>query len=395
MEANSDTAEGGTGGLVHGGALLDQLRQGWTPLPNRVVLSLVLAGLRVRLSRSVVTMVTVVLAIAFLTYTGLTTKLHRNLAGMAIELSELAGIAGREVRQAVASLEGLDLAAGLRGGPRDWLRVWTPPPAGDLEKRLAAMDARAEATSTAISELQRALELRHWLDGKSRGKAGEDSVEAARTYFRLEARRLLSGFSAPSLWSAEQLIQAKFLAEALREHPASPPAAPLIADVVRLEESKRSGVRLVTSLRKAGVNIEATLAGNVAGTWVIVMALMLCTVGIANAMLMSVTERFREIGTMKCLGAQDGLVVKLFLLESAFLGVAGALLGIALGVFIALAAAVFQFGTFGLKGFPILSGLDIIGLALLSGILLAVVGTAYPAILASRMKPVDALRVDE
>ena len=49
--------------------------------------------------------------------------------------------------------------------------------------------------------------------------------------------------------------------------------------------------------------------------WLVSMSLIVCVVGIANAMLMSVTERFREIGTMKCLGALDGFVVRLFLLE--------------------------------------------------------------------------------
>ena len=49
--------------------------------------------------------------------------------------------------------------------------------------------------------------------------------------------------------------------------------------------------------------------------WLIGLSLLVCVVGIANAMLMSVTERFREIGTMKCLGALDSFIVKLFLLE--------------------------------------------------------------------------------
>src|SRR5262249_9292677 len=47
--------------------------------------------------------------------------------------------------------------------------------------------------------------------------------------------------------------------------------------------------------------------------WLVVMSLVVCTVGISNSMLMSVTERFKEIGTMKCLGALDSFIVKLFL----------------------------------------------------------------------------------
>jgi len=225
-------------------------------MPGRVILLLVLAGLRVRLSRSVVTMATVVLAIAFLTYMGMTGRLTYNLAVLS---EELAGV--------------------------------------------------------------------------------KSVIEAA--------------------------------------------------------EGQPDGVALTTLLRRAGVNIESTLQGGIADTWVIIMALMLCTVGIANAMLMSVTERFREIGTMKCLGAQDSLVVKLFLLESAFLGIAGAVMGILLGLGVTLAAGWLQFGGYVFAGFPIREGINVMGLALLAGILLAVVGTLYPAVLAARMKPVDALRIDE
>src|SRR5262245_34453757 len=61
--------------------------------------------------------------------------------------------------------------------------------------------------------------------------------------------------------------------------------------------------------------------------WLVVMSLIVCTVGIANSMLMSVTERFKEIGTMKCLGAMDGFIVKLFLLEAGFLGMVASVLG--------------------------------------------------------------------
>src|SRR5438093_13182513 len=61
--------------------------------------------------------------------------------------------------------------------------------------------------------------------------------------------------------------------------------------------------------------------------WLVTLSLIVCTVGIANSMLMSVTERFKEIGTMKCLGAMDGFIVKLFLLEAGFLGIVASLLG--------------------------------------------------------------------
>jgi hypothetical protein len=50
--------------------------------------------------------------------------------------------------------------------------------------------------------------------------------------------------------------------------------------------------------------------------WIIILSLLVCVVGIVNAQLMAVTERFREIGTMKCLGALDRFILRLFILES-------------------------------------------------------------------------------
>jgi ABC-type antimicrobial peptide transport system permease subunit len=125
------------------------------------------------------------------------------------------------------------------------------------------------------------------------------------------------------------------------------------------------------------------------------MALLTCVVGIANAMLMSVTERYREIGTMKCLGAVDGLVVKLFLIESGFMGVIGGVLGIILGFIVALIASALQYGSYGLSHFPLAGSGVVIFWAVIFGVLLSVLGAAGPAWQASRMKPVDALRVDE
>ena len=129
--------------------------------------------------------------------------------------------------------------------------------------------------------------------------------------------------------------------------------------------------------------------------WLTAISLLVCVVGITNAMLMSVTERFREIGTMKCLGALDGLVVKLFLMESSFLGIVGAVMGIVFGMLVAAGAAMLQFGTMGLHYFPAAYGGWMALISVGCGVLLALLGTAGPAIMAARMRPVDALRVDE
>src|SRR5215211_2351930 len=86
--------------------------------------------------------------------------------------------------------------------------------------------------------------------------------------------------------------------------------------------------------------------------WLIGLALLVAFVGILNAMLMSVTERFREIGTMKCLGALDGFIVKLFLIESLFQGVVGTIVGVLVGLALSLLSLASTYGGFVWTNFP-------------------------------------------
>jgi ABC-type lipoprotein release transport system permease subunit len=140
------------------------------------------------------------------------------------------------------------------------------------------------------------------------------------------------------------------------------------------------------------------------GVWLVTLSLMVCVVGITNAMLMSVTERFREIGTMKCLGALDKFVVKLFLIESSLQGVAGSLAGALIGFLLAFVRALFTFHVqdletgqgywLSLRFFPVLSALLWFMIALGVGVVLSVVAAIYPAIRAARMEPVQAMRVE-
>ena len=79
----------------------------------------------------------------------------------------------------------------------------------------------------------------------------------------------------------------------------------------------------------AGPNMEPSEAAR--STWLIALSLLVCAVGITNSMLMSVTERFREIGTMKCLGALDQFVVKIFMIEAVLTGAIASAMGWAVG----------------------------------------------------------------
>jgi predicted lysophospholipase L1 biosynthesis ABC-type transport system permease subunit len=154
--------------------------------------------------------------------------------------------------------------------------------------------------------------------------------------------------------------------------------------------------QLITRMQDKGV---ATTAEEAEGArmqtrWLIALALAVAFIGILNAMLMSVTERFREIGTMKCLGALDGFIVKLFLIESLFQGVVGTFIGVLLGLALSLIAASISFGRFAWLNLPagtiLLSTLACLAI----GIVLAVAGAVYPAWQAARMQPIEAMRVE-
>ena len=129
--------------------------------------------------------------------------------------------------------------------------------------------------------------------------------------------------------------------------------------------------------------------------WLVSLSLLVCVVGVFNAMLMSVAERFREIGTMKCLGALAGFILKLFLLESTFLGGLGTFIGMVLGLVLALMVKTLTYGVVIFKAMPWMSVLMVLVVALLTGTLLSVFAALYPAYHAARMQPVEAMRVQQ
>ncbi|MDX8291508.1 FtsX-like permease family protein [Metabacillus indicus] len=68
------------------------------------------------------------------------------------------------------------------------------------------------------------------------------------------------------------------------------------------------------------------------------VAVLIASIGIFNTMTMAVTERTQEIGIMKAIGAQPGVIRRIFLLESAFIGLLGALLGVIIAYAVSFAA---------------------------------------------------------
>jgi len=151
------------------------------------------------------------------------------------------------------------------------------------------------------------------------------------------------------------------------------------------------------SLVRAGYDL-GPAANNVTSSakqrWIIMLSLLVCAVGIVNAQLMAVTERFREIGTMKCLGALDRFVLRLFILEAGMQGLAGSVAGAITGAVFALLAGWVRFGGAALQQVTMASVAASMAVATGIGVALSLLGVLYPALVAARMQPVEAMRVE-
>ena len=110
--------------------------------------------------------------------------------------------------------------------------------------------------------------------------------------------------------------------------------------------------------------------------WLGVMSLLVSFVGIMDSMLMSVTERFREIGTMKCLGAPDDFVVTLFFVEATLTGI----LASAVGWIVGFVMSILQNTANGTPPtIPILTGLLLALGCTFGGGLMTLIATVLPA----------------
>ncbi len=128
------------------------------------------------------------------------------------------------------------------------------------------------------------------------------------------------------------------------------------------------------------------------------VALSTAALGIVNTMLMSVTERRREIGILRALGAEEGDIRFLFLVESGLIGAIGAALGVVLGWVVArIASRVAQhlMEGQGIDPFDIFATpIWLVLTAIAFGTVVSVLAGALPAARAARVDPVRALRSD-
>jgi len=144
-----------------------------------------------------------------------------------------------------------------------------------------------------------------------------------------------------------------------------------VRNLAEIATAQQEGARTMTSLL-AGIALVSLVVGGI---------------GIMNIMLVSVTERTREIGLRMAVGAKPRSILTQFLVEAVALSVAGGLLGTATG----LGAAAYLVARF---DWPMLVQPEVIALAVVFSGIVGVAFGMWPALKASRLDPIQALRYE-
>jgi len=128
------------------------------------------------------------------------------------------------------------------------------------------------------------------------------------------------------------------------------------------------------------------------------IAITVAALGIINTMVMSILERYKEIGIMKAVGASDGDVKKIFLFESGAIGFLGGVLGLTLGWLVSMLINQIVNYFLAKQGVPYMDYFSfrwwLTSGAIVFSILISLAAGIYPTMRAARVDPVVALRHD-
>ena len=217
------------------------------------------------------------------------------------------------------------------------------------------------------------------LEAKGQSQWGQDQDDTLLIPYTTAIKKLLSQTHVSTIYVAAPSAEQTFAAEEQ------------VATMLRQRHNIRSGqeddfsVRNLTDIAEAAqatTRVMTMLLGSIAG-----VSLLVGGIGIMNIMLVSVTERTREIGIRMAVGARSKHVERQFLIESVALGLAGGFTGIVLGVGISLALS-------GVFNWPTLISPVAVVVSAIFSMAIGVFFGFYPARKAANLDPIEALRFE-
>lgn len=330
-------------------------------LPLRRALQIAVQGIRIRLGRSLVTVSGVVLGIAFL-MSNITAQFIKDAIGKERETRQTVAMMATIMHGEIGEFEGKSIAVAAFGAL--------------APNELALLDRLAKAPP-AVLRAYGVKNLPGVTAAELRGIGGQCAILLV-----LGNARQVSVSLAELAGGLTQKVVLDSVADRVYPGQADP--------AVRREVF--FGKATDEQLQKLRMAAEQ---GRFRTLWIALISILVTVIGVSNALLMSVTERFKEIGTMKCLGALSSFIRRLFLIESALIGFCGSLVGMLAGGLLPILIFGFSFG------FRIVLGqLDYGPLlaaaagSVAAGALLAMLAAIYPANFAARMVPATALRTN-
>jgi putative ABC transport system permease protein len=217
------------------------------------------------------------------------------------------------------------------------------------------------------------------LEAKGQTQWGQDQDDTVVIPYTTAMKKLLSTTYIPTAYISAVSADATFQAENQ------------ISELLRARHNIRQGqeddfnVRNLTDIAEASeatTRVMTLLLGSIAG-----VSLLVGGIGIMNIMLVSVTERTREVGIRMAVGARSKAVQSQFLIEAVVLGLAGGLAGVVLGIGISFLLSI------GFGWPQLISPVAVVGSALFS-MAIGVFFGFYPARKAANLDPIEALRFE-